>query len=81
MPPFAGLVRLPAAKALPPVAAASALYYGLLVAVAYGLGSNWDAVHAFLGDLGLVLGALALAVTAVLAWLLWRHRRSGAPRD
>ena len=81
VPPFAGLVRLPAAKALPPMAAASTLYYGLLVAVAYGLGSNWDAVRAFLGDLGLVLGALALAATAVLAWLLWRQRRNEPPRD
>jgi membrane protein DedA with SNARE-associated domain len=78
VPPFAGLARLPAAKALPPLVAASALYYGLVVLVAYELGSNWDAVRRFLGDLGLALGALALAATALLAWLLWRHRRREA---
>jgi uncharacterized iron-regulated membrane protein len=35
-------------------------------------------VRRFLGDLGLALGALALAATALLAWLLWRHRRREA---
>ena len=78
VPPFAGLARLPARKALPPLAAASTLYYGLVVAVAYQLGSNWEAVRRFLGDLGIALGALAVAATTLLVWLLWRHRRGTA---
>ena len=80
VPPFAGLVRLPAAKALVPVVAASALYYGLVVVVAWELGSNWAAVRHFLGDLGLALGLLALAATIALV-VLWLRSRRDRPSD
>jgi membrane protein DedA with SNARE-associated domain len=73
--PFAGALRLPAHKALPPVVLASALWYGVVCLVAYRLGSNWDAVRHAIAGISSALGLAAAVVTAALAWLLWRHRR------
>jgi membrane protein DedA with SNARE-associated domain len=74
VPPFAGAIGLPAYKALPPVILASALWYGFVCVVAYHLGANWYAVRHALAEVSTVLGLAALAATAVLGWLLWRHR-------
>ena len=74
VPPFAAAIGLPASKALPPVAVATALYYGALTAVAYGLGANWDDVKHIVARIGLWLGIAAIALTALGGWLWWRHR-------
>jgi len=76
VPPFAGIAGLRGRQALPPVLLASALYYGLLVTVVHALGANWESVERLLGRVGLILGGMALALTALL---LWRWRRS--PRE
>jgi membrane protein DedA with SNARE-associated domain len=74
VPPFAGAVGLPALKALPPMALASALWYGVVCVVAYHLGANWYAVRHALADLSIVFGIAAVAVTVAIAWVLWRRR-------
>ena len=43
------------------------------------MGSDWYAVQRVLGRLGWGLGALALAVTALLAFLIWRRRSHARP--
>ncbi len=78
VPPFAGIARLDAVRALTPVAVASGLWYGFLVWFAHHLGSNWDGVQHAIGRIGWWLGAVAVAVTALLAFGLWRWRRSRA---
>jgi membrane protein DedA with SNARE-associated domain len=78
VPPFAGVVGLPARRALPPVVAASALYYGLLTFAAYELGANWATVRDWVAHLGLGLAAAALATTVALGWVVWRWRRRHA---
>jgi membrane protein DedA with SNARE-associated domain len=75
VPPFAAIVNLPARKALPPVALATALYYGALVLIAHRVGRNWEAVERSVGRLGTMLAVVAAAVTVLIVWLVWRRRR------
>ena len=79
VPPFAAAIGLPARKALPPVVVATALYYGALTAVAYGLGANWDDVKHIVARIGLWLGIAAIALTVLGGWLWWRHRHPADP--
>lgn len=78
VPPFAGVVGLGPVRSLVPVVVASGLWYGLLVWLAHRIGSNWYAVRHALARLSWWLGAVALIVTALLAYGLWRWRRSHA---
>lgn len=81
VPPFAGAVGLPAHKALPPVILASAIWYGFVCLLAYHLGANWYAVRHALARTGSVLAVAAVLFTAVIAWLLWRHRARQGDAD
>lgn len=81
VPPFAGIARLPAPKALPPMAIASAIYYGIIVAGAYRVGASWEAVLEFVRQVSLELLVLALAVTLVLGFLFWQARRARRRRQ
>lgn len=74
VPPFAGIVGIPLWKALPMVALASGLYYGILVILAYHVGRNWEAVRDAVGHFSAWLGIAALAVTVAIVYLVWRHR-------
>ena len=76
IPPFAGVVGIPLWKALPTIALASGLYYGLLVLLAYHVGRNWEAVRSAVGHVSAWLGVAAVLVTAGALFLVWRHRRS-----
>ncbi len=78
VPPFAGVVGIPAVRALAPMVLASGLWYGFLVWLAHRVGRNWYAVsHAILHVSWWLAGA-ALVVTAALVWafLRWRRRRA-----
>jgi membrane protein DedA with SNARE-associated domain len=75
VPPFAGMIGLPASKALPPMVLATAIYYGLLVFVAHRIGSNWETVVRWLGHVTLGLAIAGGVVTVGVCWLVWRHRR------
>ncbi len=73
--PFAGIAGVSAWRALLPLAAASAVYYGLLVLLVTRLGTNADAVLAAMGRMNLILGIAALAVAILIAVLIVRRRR------
>lgn len=80
--PFAGLVRLSPARALIPMALASGLWYGALVAAGAYLGSEWSAIERLIGTLNRALGLLLAAlVVAGAAWYLWRRRTRGRRRE
>ena len=81
VPPFAAAMGLPARKALPPVAIATAAYYAVLSAIAYELGQNWDAVRHLVARIGVGLGAGALALTILIVWAWVRHHRNEAPDE
>ena len=73
VPPFAGIARLSAPRALIPLALASALWYGALTFFVTTLGTNLDTVLAALGRVNRVLGAVAMA--AVIFAVVWVWRR------
>ncbi len=75
--PFAGLVRLPAAKAIIPIVLAAGLWYGFLVWVGMRLGGEWEAIVRVLGRINGTLGVVAavIAVAIVVAVVRRIHRR------
>ena len=74
--PFAGIAGVGAWRALVPLAAASAVYYGLLIALITRLGTNADAVIAAVGRVNAMLGIVALALAAVIIVLVLRRQRA-----
>ncbi|MGH7672684.1 MAG: DedA family protein [Gemmatimonadales bacterium] len=74
--PFAGLARVPAPRALIPLAFASALYYGALTFLITTLGTNLEGVLRVLGRVNAVLGVMAAVLLVVAAaWIMRRLRR------
>jgi membrane protein DedA with SNARE-associated domain len=71
--PFAGIARVPAWRALLPLALASGLYYGALIVLVTTLGTNLANVLHLLRRVSTVLAALAAAL--LLAVALWTLRR------
>ena len=76
VPAVAGMMEVPASRVVPAIAAASALFYGLVVWLAYTLGRNWDAVQGLVGRLGMVLLAVAVVATVVIviAYKRWKKK-------
>ncbi|HET7565490.1 MAG TPA: DedA family protein [Gemmatimonadaceae bacterium] len=81
VPPVAGALEVPAASFAFVIAAASALWYGIVTIAAYRLAANWSAVQAFIASftLGTEIVAGVAAVIALMGWWLWRRR--GARRE
>jgi len=77
VPPFAGIAGVGAVRTLVPLALASALWYGALIYLTATLGSNLDAVLAFLGHVNRVLGAIAFAILVAVAWYVVRRLKRG----
>ena len=74
--PFAGLTRVPAWRALIPLALASGVYYGALIFLVSRLGTNLEDVLRIVGRVSTVLAVVAgvLALVIVL-WIIRRRRR------
>lgn len=74
--PFAGIARVPVARALVPLALASALYYGALIFLVTTLGTNLDQVLRVVRRVNVVLGAVAVVLLVVVGvWAVKRLRR------
>ena len=73
--PFAGVVGLPARRALVPAALASAVWYAFLVAAGYAVADNWQAVAALLDSANRGLGFVAAGAAVVAGIWLWRRLR------
>ena len=76
VPALSGIMHIPARRAIPAIAAASAMFYGLVVWLAYTLGQNWTAVKGMMERLGLGLMAVSALVTISIIWLVVRRRRA-----
>ena len=74
--PFAGIAKVPAWKALPPMALASALYYGALTYLVMRLGSDFDTVVAAIKGVNTALAIVAgIAALIIVLWIVRRRRR------
>jgi len=73
--PFAGIAGLRPGRALPPVALASALWYGGLTALVARLAPSLETVLADLGHVNRVLGTAALIALAALAAIVLRRMK------
>ncbi|HEV8400621.1 MAG TPA: VTT domain-containing protein [Gemmatimonadales bacterium] len=74
--PFAGIARVPAWRALLPLAAASAVYYGALTFLITTLGTNLEDVLRVVGRVNAVLGIVAAAgLVALAVWIVRRLKR------
>jgi membrane protein DedA with SNARE-associated domain len=75
VPVFAGVTRKPPARVLPPLALASALWYGALVYVGATAGNNFDQIVAFFDRAStyLLIAAAVLGAAFVFWWV--RSRR------
>lgn len=76
--PFAGIARVPPARALIPMALASAVYYGALTYVVSRLGTDLEDVLGFLGNVNRALAIIALVL--ILSIVLWIALRRRTPR-
>jgi membrane protein DedA with SNARE-associated domain len=76
--PFAGVAGMSAPRVLIPSAAASAIWYAVLVVVGSALGLNWERAKRLIDHLNRGLGVVALLVVALLVYWLWRLGRSTA---
>ena len=74
--PFAGVVGMSPVRALLPAATASAIWYTVLVGFGSFLGVNWETARAMVDDANRVLGVLALLVTGVFVWWMWKRRKA-----
>lgn len=75
VPPFAGIVAMPAWRAVPPLVVASALWYGGIVALGVYLGGEWSRIEAVLAGVNRVLGVVAVLAVAVVALVMVARRR------
>lgn len=78
--PFAGIARLPAARALIPMAIASAVYYGALTWAITRLGTDFETVVARVQHLNTVAGIVAgVLVLIIVVWIVRRRLRPPPP--
>jgi membrane protein DedA with SNARE-associated domain len=77
VPAAAGALKLPIAKTVPLIAAASAIWYGVIVFVAYRVGNDWTDLTKSMGAFSKTLGVAALAILALglVTWAIVRSRR------
>lgn len=77
VPAIAGALKLKALPVTIMIAAASAIWYGLITIVAFRVGANWEQLQAMVGkytSVAAIIGGVIL-VAGVLAWLVARKRR------
>lgn len=80
VPPFAGVVRLPAWRVLPSLYLASALWYGTLTYVIYRLGGRLDRALRVLDNVNRGLAVAAVLFAVFVAVMVWRRRRAARTR-
>jgi len=74
VPVFAGVARIGFWRTAPPVALASAVWYGALVYVGGWAGRNWDQLLALVRSVGLWAWVIALIAAAGVVWWWWKSR-------
>jgi len=75
VPPFAGALRVPAARAALAIAAASAIWYGTVSYLGFTLGGNWPRVVHLISEYGRSLALTAAALLLLGAVIWWTRRK------
>lgn len=78
VPPFAGAMRLPAAKVITAITAASAIWFGLVTFLAFRAGDNWDQLHRHMARSGKAIAIGSVAIVVIVAVVWYSRRREGA---
>jgi membrane-associated protein len=79
--PFAGIVGMSPLRALIPAAAASGIWYAVLVGFGTFLGVNWKTARHILDDANRVLAVISVVITVAIVWWLWGRRRRQTPDE
>jgi membrane protein DedA with SNARE-associated domain len=78
VPPVAGMLRVPFLPAMALMTAASLIWYGLIAALAFRVGSDWEVFRAsierLLARVGITAAAFLL-LAVLVGWAIWRQRR------
>ena len=79
VPPFAGALRVPPAKAVLVIGGASGLWYGLVTYLAFRVGTNWaaltEALAAWQRGAGIAAAVVAALAVGTYAAVRWRRSR------
>jgi membrane protein DedA with SNARE-associated domain len=75
VPVFAGVTHVPFFKVFIPVAAASALWYGVVVYIGTTAGKNWDELMAFFNKFSTILLVIAAVLLVAFGVWWWRSRK------
>lgn len=81
VPAFAGVSRLGFWRTAIPLAAASALWYGVLIGVGIVLSRNLPRLIGALETVNLTVAGLALVVAALVGYAWWRSRGPDEPEN
>ena len=78
VPPAAGMLRVPFWRAISLITLASVIWYGLIAALAFRVGSDWEmfrySIERLLARVGYTAGA-ALLLAGLVGWAVWRQRK------
>jgi membrane protein DedA with SNARE-associated domain len=80
--PMAGALRVKVLRYAIVIAVASAIWYGLIIWIAFQVGADWEEVKESLHVVGRRVGVgaiVAIVVLAALGWELWRRHRAKHP--
>jgi membrane protein DedA with SNARE-associated domain len=78
VPPVAGMLRVPFLPSIVLITLASIIWYGLIGALAFRVGSDWevfrDAVEKLLARVGITAAAF-LTLAVLVGWAIWKLRK------
>jgi membrane protein DedA with SNARE-associated domain len=75
VPVFAGVTHVPLRRVLPPMAIASAAWYGTLVYLGAAVGRNWEELMRFFDRFNKILIPVAAVLLVAVAVWWWKSRR------
>ncbi len=78
VPPFAGALRLPLRQVVPAMAAASAIWYGLIAWLGFRFGQNLEQLQAMIGSATRTSGLIAVGIVLLAGGVIWWRRRAKA---
>ncbi len=79
VPPMAGAMRVPWVRTMVVLTVASAIWYGLIIWLAFRVGTDWEQVKGSLHIVGrraLFIALLAAVLLGLVGWRLWKRHHA-----